>query len=63
MLTIFHRYFGHSILDSIHRSVGIEQWNRLLTEPWMPFGPQLEKALGAFDLFVVHGNSGDLEDV
>lgn len=60
-LTLDHRYFGQAILDSIHRSVGIEQWHALV-DPMQP-DPELEKLLGAFDMFVLNGGSGDIDEV
>lgn len=60
-LTSSCRYFGQAVLDSIHRSVAIEQWHAL-ADPRLP-DPDLEKLLGAFDMFVLRGEFGDLDDV
>lgn len=60
-LTLNHRYFGQAILDTIHRSIGIEQWHALV-DPTRP-DPALEEILGAFDMFVLNGGPGDIDDV
>lgn len=59
-LTAF-RYHGQSVLDCIHRNLGIEQWQALM-DPNQP-DPGLEKALGAFDMFVLDRESGGLDEV
>ncbi|KAF4121530.1 F-box protein 21 [Geosmithia morbida] len=55
------KYFGDTILDSIHRSAGIEQWQALAdrTQP----DPGLEKVLGGLDMFVLDGDSPDIDDI
>ncbi|KAF7542818.1 hypothetical protein G7Z17_g11247 [Cylindrodendrum hubeiense] len=57
----------NSILDSIHRSLAIEEWHKmqpLNTAPARHFSnSSLERALGAFDLFVLHDQPGDLDDI
>lgn len=55
------RYYAQSVLDSIHRSVGIEQWHALI-DPTQP-SPTLEKALGAFDMFVLDPEADGLDEV
>lgn len=55
------RYYSQSVLDSIHRSVGIEQWHALI-DPSQP-NPTLEKALGAFDMFVQDSKADGLAEV
>ena len=60
-LTLNPRYFGQAVLDSIHRSIGIEQWHALV-DPTRP-DPALDKVLGAFDMFVLNGGPGDIDDV
>lgn len=61
------RYYSNAILDSIHRSIAIEEWYRLGLDR-DPLEAQvasrrLERALGAFDMFVLHDQPGDLDDV
>ncbi|KID62404.1 F-box protein, partial [Metarhizium hybridum] len=55
------------ILDSIHRSIAIEEWHRLGLERDSPpahvAAQRLERALGAFDMFVLHDQPGDLDDI
>ncbi|QPG93812.1 hypothetical protein C2857_002781 [Epichloe festucae Fl1] len=61
------RYFGNAILDSIHRSIAIEEWYRLgLVRDSLDAqvaAQRLERALGAFDMFVLHDQPGDLDDI
>ncbi|KHO01072.1 F-box protein [Metarhizium album ARSEF 1941] len=58
---------SNAILDSIHRSIAIEQWHRLGLDrdspPPMVAAQRLERALGAFDMFVLHDQPGDLDDI
>ncbi|KAB5526291.1 hypothetical protein GE09DRAFT_1150893, partial [Coniochaeta sp. 2T2.1] len=51
------RYFGTTLLDSLHRGLAIEVWSRLqdATNP-----PTLDQAFGAFDMFVLHDQPQDL---
>ena len=61
------RYHSNSILDSIHRSAAIEEWHNIQIASETAGGHQtnrlLERALGAFDMFVLHDQPGDLDDV
>ncbi|KJZ72408.1 hypothetical protein HIM_08211 [Hirsutella minnesotensis 3608] len=61
------RYYSNSLLDSIHRSIAIEEWHRLRQDRDLPdahiAGVRLERALGAFDMFVLHDQFGDLDDI
>lgn len=61
------RYYSNSLLDSIHRSIAIEEWHKLRqdrdTLDAHVAGVRLERALGAFDMFVLHDQFGDLDDV
>ncbi|KAI0098434.1 hypothetical protein F4814DRAFT_433918 [Daldinia grandis] len=69
------RYYSCSVLDSIHRSLAIEEWAkyqkfaaRRIDEdtPYserLNCGMRLERALGAFDMFMLHDNEGDLEEI
>ncbi|KAI0012370.1 hypothetical protein F4779DRAFT_568378 [Xylariaceae sp. FL0662B] len=68
------RYYACTVLDSIHRSLAIEEWSKYQKftarriEDGMPnseklnCGMQLERALGAFDMFMLHDNEGDLDE-
>ncbi|KND93099.1 hypothetical protein TOPH_02113 [Tolypocladium ophioglossoides CBS 100239] len=61
------RYYGNALLDSIHRSIAIEEWHKLRLDRdslgAQVAGVRLERALGAFDLFVLHDQFGDLDDI
>lgn len=61
------RYYSNALLDSIHRSIAIEEWHRLRLDrdslDAQIAGVRLERALGAFDMFVLHDQFGDLDDV
>ncbi|OBS22163.1 hypothetical protein FPOA_08499 [Fusarium poae] len=61
------RYYSNSLLDSIHRSLAIEEWYNIQqasrNNNRQPANLSLERALGAFDLFVLHDQPGDLDDI
>ncbi|KAI8965545.1 hypothetical protein F5Y11DRAFT_294552 [Daldinia sp. FL1419] len=69
------RYYACSVLDSIHRSLAIEEWSKYQkfaarrSDEDTPYseklncGMRLERALGAFDMFMLHDNEGDLEEI
>ncbi|KAJ4255016.1 hypothetical protein NW762_009820 [Fusarium torreyae] len=61
------RYYSNSLLDSIHRSLAVEEWYNLQMASTGSSGQSsnlsLERALGAFDLFVLHDQPGDLDDI
>ncbi|KAG5796635.1 hypothetical protein H9Q69_004326 [Fusarium xylarioides] len=61
------RYYSQSLLDSIHRSIAIDEWYNIQlvtsTHSGHPQSLSLERALGAFDLFVLHDQPGDLDDI
>ncbi|KAG6006083.1 hypothetical protein E4U21_007380 [Claviceps maximensis] len=61
------RYFSNAILDSIHRSIAIEEWYRLGLDrdslDAQTAAQRLERALGAFDMFVLHDQPGDIDDI
>lgn len=54
-------------MDSIHRSLAVEEWHKIQmasADPGAhPSGFDLERVLGAFDLFVLHDQPGDIDDV
>jgi len=56
---ILYRYYATSILDHVHRSIALAEWSRLANGDKV----SLERALGAFDLFVLHDQRGDLLEV
>ncbi|KAI1751076.1 hypothetical protein F4782DRAFT_202657 [Xylaria castorea] len=68
------RYYSCTVLDSIHRSIAIEEWAKYqrYTQRAGPTasnverlngGMRLERALGAFDMFMLHDNEGDLDEI
>ncbi|KAI0023483.1 hypothetical protein F4780DRAFT_84229 [Xylariomycetidae sp. FL0641] len=69
------RYYACTALDSIHRSLAIEEWAKYqryaarrldenpLDKTRLNCGMQLERALGAFDMFMLHDNEGDLDEI
>lgn len=64
---IARRYFSNALLDAVHKHAAIQEWDSLmqspqLSDPWLE-SKQLERALGAFDLFVLHDQPGDLDDI
>lgn len=53
------RYYARALLTCLHRSIAVPEWARLRRgEP-----VSLERALGAFDLFVPESGYGDLDEV
>lgn len=69
------RFYSCNVLDSIHRSIAIEEWAKYqkhaarLDSSNMTYtdrlrcGMKLERALGAFDMFVLHDNEGDMDEI
>lgn len=47
------------MLDFIHRSKALAVWSKLARGEEVP----LEAALGAYDMFVLHDNIGDFQEV
>ena len=54
-----HRYYSDAVLGVIHRSMAIREWAKLKEGQPIP----LERALAAFDQFVLHDRVGDLGEV
>lgn len=52
------RYYSEAILGLIHRRQATREWHGLEHDPF----PPLERALGAFDLFVLGSRQGDVSD-
>lgn len=66
------RYYANAVLDHLHRAKAIKIWHNILMCNVDYFeNPRtstrddisLERALGAFDLFIVHDHRGDLVEV
>lgn len=53
------RYWADSILAQLHRNTAVEKWNRLHNKQMV----RLEEVLGSYDLFVLAGRRGDLNDI
>ena len=53
------RFYSDAILGGLHRSMAIKEWAKLSNGDTVP----LERALAAFDMFVVHERDGDIHDV
>ena len=55
------RYYAHTALGSIHRSLAIQEWHAYQASSLTLDG--LERALAAFDMFVIHGDEEDMDEV
>ncbi|CZT42417.1 uncharacterized protein RSE6_02323 [Rhynchosporium secalis] len=53
------RYYANAVLDHIHRAKALNVWERSVSGEAVP----LEHALGAFDLFVLHDQTGDPAEI
>lgn len=53
------RFYSDAILGGLHRSMAIREWVKLYNGDVVP----LERALAAFDMFVLHERGGDFHDV
>lgn len=53
------RYYAKSVLDHLHRSQALAVWEDVVNGDTVP----LDRALGSFDLFVLHDQVGDLSEV
>ncbi|KAH8661354.1 hemimethylated DNA binding domain-containing protein [Tricladium varicosporioides] len=53
------RYYANSVLDHIHRAEALAEWTNVARGKHVP----LERALGSFDLFVLHDQYGDLLEI
>lgn len=53
------RFHSSAILDHIHRAKALEEWKSLS----LGHNISLERALGAFDMFIIHDTYGDLVEV
>ncbi|KAH0543989.1 hypothetical protein FGG08_001756 [Glutinoglossum americanum] len=53
------RYYSDSVLGCLHRTMAIEQWSKLKFGEDVP----LERALGAFDMYLLHDREGDIDEV
>ena len=53
------RFHCEAILGMIHRRTAVQEWNELQGNSPIP----LERALGAYDMFVLGAKSGDFKDI
>ena len=53
------RYYSSALLGCLHRTKATREWVQLLRGKDVP----LERALAAFDMFVLHDREGDFDDV
>lgn len=53
------RYWADALLSQIHRHTAVEKWSRLQKRQMV----RLEEVLGSYDLFVLAGRKGDLNDI
>ncbi|WPA98276.1 uncharacterized protein RHO25_002888 [Cercospora beticola] len=53
------RFHADALLGQIHRATALEKWMRLQRRQMV----RLEEVLGAYDLFVLSGHNGDLNDI
>ena len=55
----FARYYSDAVLGSLHRKMAIDEWNKLKDGESIV----LERALVAYDMFVLHEREGDFDEV
>ena len=53
------RFYSDAVLGTLHRTMAIKEWVRIKDGEEV----SLEKALTAFDMFVLHGRKGDFDEV
>ena len=53
------RYYSDAVLGCLHRIMAIKEWSRLQNQEDI----SLERALGAYDMFVLHNREGDFDEV
>ncbi|KFY03431.1 hypothetical protein O988_01484 [Pseudogymnoascus sp. VKM F-3808] len=53
------RFYSNAVLDHIHRAKALDEWHRLSKGDDI----SLERALGCFDMFVLHDRNGDLCEI
>jgi len=53
------RFYSDAVLGTLHRTMAIKEWVKLKDGEPVP----LERALAAFDMFVLHGRKGDFDEV
>ncbi len=53
------RFQANTVVDAIHRLKALDEWQKLRQEEEVT----IERALGAFDMFFLHENRGDLAEI
>jgi len=54
-----YRFYSNAVLDYVHRAKAVAEWYKLSKGEDVA----LERALGSFDMFVIHDQHGDLQEV
>jgi F-box protein 21 len=65
------RYYARHVLDSIHRSIAIEEWQSLVQgqeqdenrEDTRHSNIMIERCLAALGMFLLHNQYGDIDEV
>lgn len=53
------QFYSDAVLGTLHRTMAIKEWVKLKDGGPVP----LERALAAFDMFVLHGRKGDFDEI
>ncbi|MCJ1390840.1 hypothetical protein MMC18_003701 [Xylographa bjoerkii] len=53
------RYYSDAVLGCLHRIMAVREWSRLQAQEDI----SLERALGAYDMFVLHDREGDFDEI
>jgi F-box protein 21 len=53
------RYYARALLTCLHRSIAVPEWDKLRRGEAVT----LDRALGAFDLFIPESGYGDFDEV
>ena len=59
VLKVLRRFYSDALLGNLHRRLGIREWIRLESGESV----SLERALAAFDMFILHDRKGDFDEV
>ena len=59
MLSRYLRFHSSDLLGYVHRAQAIKEWAKMINRQEI----SLEKALSAFDMFVLQGRKGDFDEV
>lgn len=56
---MFLRYYSNSVQGYLHRTFALKEWSKFQKGVPIP----LERALAAYDMFILHDSEGDFEFV